>query len=268
VTKTAVSDRSFCPFVASSRWLALGGRRALWALATAGHNSNEIVETALVGQRERRLEELSIDPGLHGDEIGGVAGEGSRLVYSVRSFACTENPDSTVDCKPAENAVSGLWRVGRGAPSRVLRGSLAGIAVAGDRFAAVEDDFVPRGILIGDLRGVGIVKHVDAGSRVDRVAMSGTVVAAATADGLKFFDAHTGAPRGGAKPTGVSALAVSGDRVAFVRRKSIFMVERGRLTLLAARKLVPVGLTIERGLLLWAENPQGHGRIYRLSLPK
>jgi hypothetical protein len=268
VSKTPVHDRSYCPFDGTQRWLAVGGTRVLWALATAGHNSNEIVETALFGRRASRLAELSINPGVHGDEVSGVGGDVGALLYAVRSFACTENPDTTINCKPTQDAVSGLWRVNGGRRTRVLPGSMAGIAVAGRRFAAVEDDFVPRAILIGDLRSIQSIKHIDVGSRIDRIAMSGTLVAAETANGLRFFDARTGKSRGGSKIRQISSFAVSGSRVAFVRRKSIFLLERGRVTRIASRGLVPVGLTIENGRLLWAENPRGHGEVYSLPLPR
>jgi hypothetical protein len=42
---------------------------------------------------------------------------------------------------------------------------------------------VPRAILIGDLRRIGAAKHIDVGSRVYRVAMSGALVTAATRPG-------------------------------------------------------------------------------------
>jgi hypothetical protein len=85
---------------------------------------------------------------------------------------------------------------------------------------------------------------------------------------LRFFDARTGESRGASKIRQISSFAVSGNRVVFVRRKSVLLLERGRVTRIAARRVTPFGLTIENGRVLWAENPRGHGRIYSLTLPK
>jgi hypothetical protein len=90
VARIPVRDRGYCPFDGTQRWLALGGTRALWALATSGHNFNTTIQTAARQRGATVLRSLHVNPGVVGDSVGGVSGDGRMLVYAVDAFRCTE----------------------------------------------------------------------------------------------------------------------------------------------------------------------------------
>ena len=269
MSSTSVTKREFCPSGETDRRLALAGQRTLWSLATAGRNNQTLVETALTGAQARTVRQLEVNPAVHGDSVTGVAADGSTLVYGVDSFTCIEKPDSTVDCAPAETDVSGVWQVDSTGEVRVQTVPVSGVAVAGRLVALVPTPVqgVPRTVEVRRLPNV-VVKRVAVARRILGIAMSSQVLVVASVGGLNLFHPRTGRPLGRVSvPSG--SIAVSGNAIVCTRSKTIRFVDARtkRVSVLARRKLLPIGVTIEGRRVLWAENSRRGGRIYSLSLP-
>ena len=269
VSSTAVTKREFCPSGNADRRLALAGPRALWSLSTSGRNNQTLVETALAGAQARTLRTLEVDPAVHGDSVTGVAGDGATLVYGVDSFTCTENPDSTVDCAPAETDVSGSWQVGSNGELRVHTGPVSGVAVAGPSVAVVPTPAqgVPRTVEVRRLPGV-FVTRVAVARRIVAIALSSQVLAVESV-GLDLFHPRTGRAIGHVSvPSG--SIAASGRAIVVTRSKTIRLVDARtkRVSVLARRRLLPLGVTIEGRRVLWAENTRRGAKIYSLTLPR
>jgi hypothetical protein len=268
MSSSPVTKREFCPSGETDRRLALAGQRTLWSLSTAGRNNQTLVETALTGAQARTVRQLEVNPAVHGDSVTGVAADGSTLVYGVDSFTCIEQPDSTVDCAPAETDVSGAWLVGPTGEVRVQTAPVSAVAVAGRLVALVPTPVqgVPRTVEVRRLPSV-VVKRVAVARRILAVAMSSQVLVVESV-GLNLFQPRTGRPLGRVSvPSG--SLAVSGNAVVVTRSKTIRLVDvrTKRVSVLARRKLPPIGVTIEGRRVLWAENSRRGGRIYSLALP-
>jgi hypothetical protein len=267
--------RGVCPFDGTGRWLALGGRRAVWATATSGNNFTTSVETARHGDAQSTvLDRLEDDSGA-GDDVRGTAGDGSTLVYAVRSIECTQLPSGVTTCA-AVDAVSGVWRVVGHKAVRLRAASVAAVAVSGKRLAIVPAyaDRLSQVVEVRSARTGALLTRVDTGRLIQSVALSGKVLVAATATSdytdprLQVFDPATGASLGSIQAPYGPSLSATGRMIVMSTRKLIRLVDTrtGRITILASRQHPVAWVTAQGRRVFWVENVNG-GRIYTLTIP-
>ena len=124
-----------------AQWLAIAGKRVLWAENWGGNSSDIHVFTASLGNPKRDRVGNYYEAGNNsGTEFGGVAGAGSTLAYTTVSS--TELYNSVGDC--LDEPVVCRWRYGRGqttflaANGRVSKRVGGGFAIAAsDRLVAL-----------------------------------------------------------------------------------------------------------------------------------
>ena len=125
-----------------AQWIAIAGKRVLWAEDWGGNNREIHVFTASLGDpRRRRVGDYYESDSGDGDEFGGIVRSGSALVYTTVPIT-TGLSNSIGDCL-GEPLVC-RWRYGRGrttflaASGRVSKRVGGGFAIAAtDRFIAL-----------------------------------------------------------------------------------------------------------------------------------
>jgi hypothetical protein len=260
----------------------------MWTL----HENSPLEFDYLVGasvrptdRRERRFQQLAHTARGAGLWLGGIAGDGSTLVYGVTSVdyvdeaGCLAGTD-TCALKIVEQG-GGVYRVIDGQKLRLIPGTGAAVAVAtsGRRVAYVEADSIQkdgRPVAGADLP-INVVDAVT-GRVISSITPQGTPIAVAlsahvlatlerTPLGLRlaWYDPQTGLPSGSV-PVAIATtptLSVS-DRVAvFHVGRSIRGVDiaTGRVRTLASAAAQPIGLSVEGNRVAWAENLKHVARI-------
>jgi hypothetical protein len=257
----------------------------LWTL----HESAPLRFDYLVGadarnRRERRFQQLAHTSRGAGLWLGGVAGDGSNLVYGVTSVDYEDEAGCLAGTAPCtmKKAGGGVYRIaGRPQAPKLVAGTGAAtaVAVSGSTLA-----YVPTATIAKDGHPAGgadlpiELVDLDSGQPVASVQPQGTPIALALAQhvlatleraplGLRlaWYAPATGAPIGSV-PVAVDASPELGasDRLAVYHvGRSIRAVEldTGRVRTLATAAADPIGLSVEGSRVAWAENPKGHGRI-------
>lgn len=267
--------------------LAAGASAALWTLHESGDVSFDYVMSAKVGGREMEVDRLAHDSDGTGWWLGGIAGSGATLAYAtvdveyVDKLGCSENGA----CKK-KIAGGGIQLVSDGQATPVP-GSVPALdlAVSDGRIAFVPANAVAKDgspapnrvapIEVEDAQTGAVVSQAQPAGLPLAIALSPRVLVALTRKGgnerLAWFDAADGTMLGStAVPHNTSPqLAASNGlivyRVGRVLRSIVVLT--GRVSTLArTASSSVVGLSIQRGRLVWAENSAGSSRVRSLSL--
>ena len=268
--------------------LAIAGNKpnVLWTLhEDAPLEFDYVVGAGVRDRRERRFQQLAHTTRGAGLWLGGIAGDGSTLVYGVTSVdyideaGCLAGTD-TCALKIVQQG-GGVYRVIDGQKLKLIPGTTAAVAVAasGGRVAYIQADSIGkdgRPVAGADLP----IQVVDSGTGrvVSSITPQGTPIAVAlsahvlatlerTPLGLRlaWYTPETGSPAGSVpvaiatKPT----LSVS-DRIAvFHVGRSIRGVEiaTGRVRTFVTAAASPIGLSVEGNRIAWAENLKHGARI-------
>ncbi|HKI90726.1 MAG TPA: hypothetical protein VJ986_00375, partial [Gaiellaceae bacterium] len=257
--------------------LALGGTRVLWSLyEQAPVEYDYVVGASVSDRRERRFQEIAHGHRGAGLWLGGVAGDGSTLVYStiavgyVNRLSCL----SGGSCKLRVIGGSVLRVVGRRYVPIKGIGPTIDIAASGTRIAyipagpAVDRNGSPlpspdRPIEVRDALTGAFVSRVEPAGVPERVALSPHVLAVLerTSRGplVEWFDAARGGQRLGAVrlARGVGDnLSASDQLIAFHVGRSLRAIDVATHTVrvLAEAASTPIGLSLEGSRLAWAEN--------------
>jgi hypothetical protein len=265
--------------------IARDSSSVLWTLReTAPLRFDYLVGADAGDRRERRFQQLAHTSRGAGLWLGGIAGDGSSLVYGVTSVDYEDEAGclaGTGSCA-MKKAGGGVYRVvGRPQAPKLVPGTEAAtsVAVSGSTLAYVPAAAIAKGgqpvsgadlpIEVLDLvTGQPIASVQPEGTPV-AIALSPHVLATLerTPLGLRlaWYVPSTGAPTGSV-PVSAAASPELGlsDRLAVFRvGRSIRAVEldANRVRTLATAATDPIGLSVEGGRVAWAENPKGHGRI-------
>jgi hypothetical protein len=268
--------------------LAIAGDQPnlMWTLHETSPLEFDYLVGASVGdRRERRFQQLAHTARGAGLWLGGVAGDGSTLVYGVTSVdyvdeaGCLAGTD-TCALKIVQQG-GGVYRVIDGQKLRLIPGTGAAVEVAasGRQVAYVEADSIQKDgtpVAGADLP-INVVDAVT-GRPISSITPQGTPIAIAlsahvlatlerTPLGLRlaWYEPKTGSPAGSV-PVALAAspnLSVS-DRIAvFHVGRSIRGVDiaTGRVRTLASAAAQPIGLSVEGSRVAWAENLKHVARI-------
>ncbi len=263
--------------------IASGPLAALWTLHEGGSN---FVMTAQAGGKETKVDELTHQTDGTGWWLGGTTGGGTTLAYSsvdvtyVNPLAC----GSGGSCKK-KVAGGGIYLV-TGAQKTSLPGSgpALGLAVSNGRIAYIQATTVAKGGSPASTPGA-VVEVVEAsgGAVVSRAKPDGVPLAVGLAPHvlavlsrsthslrLTLYDPATGHKLGGiAVPAQTAPELTMNDQVV-VYRYSQFL----RALVVATHHVRPLGktapnylgLSLDKGRLVWAENNRSSGRIRALSV--
>jgi hypothetical protein len=255
---------------------------ALAALWTLHEQRSDFVMTAQVGGKETEVDRLA-HPNGTGWWLGGVTGGGGTLAYSavdveyMDPLAC----GSGGSCKK-KVAGGGIDLVTAGQKTSLpLAGAALGLAVSGGRIAYIQATRVKNGSPASSPGAAVLVRDASNGTLVSRAKAPGVpiavglsshvlVVLSRTVDSMRlsWYDPATGQKLGG---VGVSLLtlpmlAVSDQFVVYRFGHSL------RELVLATRHSHPlgktplpsVGLSLDQGRLVWAEDHTAYGLIRAL----
>lgn len=267
--------------------LALAGTRVLWTLRESAPIPFDWAVGAGVGDRkERRFQEIAHTNRGSGLWLGGLAGDGSTLVYAVTSVDYVDEAGclaGTSSCE-LEVAGGGVYRVVGRQPQQLVAGTDAAVAVAasGDDVA-----YIPTASIAKNgrpLAGADLpIEVVDAhtGKLIAHITPQGTPLALAltphvlatlerTPLGLRlaWYVRATGAPSGSVPvASATSPELTASDRLIVYRvgrsLRAVDVTTHGVRTL-ARTAAPPIGLSLEGSRLAWAENVKGNGRIRAL----
>lgn len=265
--------------------VASGAGAALWTLHELGQVALDYVVGADVAQpRERRFSQVAHTSGGAGLWLGGIAGDGSTLVYAVTDVAYVDRV-ACLSGGPCELRIVGgaVHRI-VGRSDAVVPGAGPAVAVAA---AAGRIAFVParalgaHGLPLPSPNAPVEVRDARTGSFVADVQPQGTPVGLALAphvlallerDGpttrVAWYSPLDGAPLGGVRvPPRTSAHLTASDRLVVYRvGRAVYGIDvaTGRVRKLVETAAAPIGLSLEGSRLAWAENVRGRGRIRAL----
>jgi hypothetical protein len=238
-------------------------------------------------RRERRFHEIARTSSGAGLWLGGIAGDGSTLLYAVTSVDYVDEAGclaGTGSCA-MEITGGGVYRiVGRQPPKYVPgTGGAVEVAAAGDTVAYVPATIAKKGQLTSSADEQVSVVDVTDGSVVARVTPQGSPLAVALAHGtlatlertplgvrLAWYETATGHLAGSVSvPVATSPELSVSDRLAVYRvGRTVHAVNlttsRDRAVVKTASE--PVGLSLEGTRLAWAENLKSGGRVRALYL--
>lgn len=268
--------------------LALAGTYALWGL----HEQAPVAYDYVVGagghdRRERRFREIAHADNGSGYWLGGLAGDGSTLVYSVVavSYANQLGCLSGGSCAKRVSG-GGVYRVVGRRDLRIAGiGPALDVAASGTRVAyipassKVDPDGHPLAsatlpVEVREAATGGFVSRVDPVGVPEQVALSSGVLAVLerTQGGalVEWFDPSRGGNRLGvvSVPDTATDLSTSDQLIAFRVGRSLRVIDiaTGTVRTLATAASTPIGLSLEGSRLAWAENVDGRGRIRALFL--
>ena len=264
--------------------LAAGAQETLWTLHEDGPSPVDYVMTADFDGPERRLDRLAHASDGTGLWLGGVAGAGQTLAYSVveikyvDQIACL----SGGSCKQRISG-GGVRTVsdGRATPLpgaepalelAASAGRLAYVPASGVDASGAPTASASGGVEVVDATSGTSVSEVQPQGVPLALGLSRHTLAILTRDGrrdrISWYDADDGTQLGSVTVSARTApqLALS-DRIAVYRigrtlRGLVLGTSRSRM--LGKVSGTPVGLTLAHGLLAWAENRGGMGRIRTL----
>jgi hypothetical protein len=270
--------------VRSTVGLALAGTSVLWTLReSAPIPFDYLVGAAVADQKERRFQEVAHTKRGSGLWLGGIAGDGTTLVYAITSVDYKDEAGclaGTGSCE-LEVAGGGVYRV-VGRQPELIAGTGPGTAVAasGDSVAYVRTSTVGKnGRPAPDLQ-IDVV-GTSTGKPISSITPQGTPIALALAPHvlatleqtplgvrLAWYVPETGAPSGSVPvaDTASPELTASDQLIVFRVGRSLSAVDvtTHRVRTLGTTAAPPIGLSLEGGRLAWAENVKGIGRIRAL----
>jgi hypothetical protein len=252
--------------------VTVAGPRALWTSMAIGNNVEGYVETGVAGSRTVRVL-AHVTSGAIGDstgvELGGIAGGGTTLLFSVVDSAIDD--PSTCDAQGYRCTIvyrgGGVWRLAGDRKIRVPETPGAFLlAVSGGRVALVlpgTSRSPGRTVQVRELVSGRLVGESEAAAGVRAIGISPSLVAVlvGNAKGPKRIEWH-----GPAAATALGTLALppqAGDDLSVSGRRILFRVGR-QLRLLDTRtrtsrtvavgQRTPFSPSIEGDRVLWAEN--------------
>ncbi len=268
--------------------LAAGSSAALWTLHASGSVPFDYVMWAKVGGREVQVDRLAHDSDGNGSWLGGIAGDGTTLAYSLVDVEYVDKLDcvSGGSCKK-KIAAGEIDLVSGGQPTK-LPGSAAALdlAVSAGRIAFVPAATVAKDgspapnrvapIEVADAQTGTVVCQAQPQGLPLAIALAPRVLAVLTRTRLHarltWYDAADGMMLGSKLvPKNTSPqLAVSDRTVVYragrVMRGVSVATRRVRTLARLASNSSVVGLSIQHGRVVWAENAAGVGRIRSLAL--
>lgn len=269
--------------------LASGSSTALWTLHASGSVPFDYVMTAKVGGHEVQVDRLAHDSDGNGEWLGGITGDGTTLAYSVVDVEYVDPLGCLSGSGPCKKKVAaGRIYLVSGGQATPLPGSGAALdlAAAAGRIAFVPATTVAKDgspapnrvapIEVADPQTGTVVSQALPNGLPVGIALSARILAVLTRtrlhERLTWYDAADGMMLGSTLvPRSTSPeLAVSDHTVVFrtgplVRGVSVATGHARTLARLGRNASV-VGLSIQHGRVIWAENTAGTGRIRSLSL--
>jgi hypothetical protein len=277
--------------------LALGrsgldsGPYVLWTLyeKLAPLEFDYVLGAGVSDPRERRFRQIAHSSQGIGLWLGGIAGDGSNLVYALTTVQYVDEVACLSGGSCERRVAGGGIRRVSGRSDPLIPNTTAAVAVAA---AGASVAYVPAGPTVGrdgrplasadlplevrDIRsGALLARALPAGTPV-AIALSAHVLAALeqTPRGLRlaWYSPSTGAAAGSvAVPAGTAPeLSANDQTIVFRVGRSIRAVDVAsrRTRRLARAASTPVGVSLERNRLAWAENVKGKGRIRAVSVAK
>lgn len=274
------------PVRVAARPLALSGTRAAWTSYNGGNWLEVKVHAGSPGHTESVIYELAYMPGpADGSWLGGVAGDGSTLVFGEIQQRC----DVEWNCQRIEvtgavrHAADGATPIA-GLPAPFL------LATSGGRIALVPaktprffpDIGPPRAAEYAPVQVYGQDGHLissfvpDGTPRAIALAWPKLALLFEFVDGsrrIELRDARTGGywnVGGEASFTKVAVtvrgVAVGTPGALYAVGSAIYVLPAQKPRLVARAAGAPIGLSIEGRRIAWAENVRGKGRIRSLTL--
>ena len=267
--------------------LAAGASAALWTLHENGDVPFDYVMSARIGGREVQVDRLAHNSDGTGWWLGAVSGSGTTLAYStvdveyVDKLGCSENGQ----CKK-KIAGGGIELVSNG-QATPLAGSVPALdlAAAAGRIAFVPATVVAKDgspatgngtpIEVEDLKTGTILSQAQTMGAPLAIALSARVLAVlpgrASHERLAWYDPASGAKLGTMPvPATTGPQLAAGNRVIVYRvgqvLRGVSLATGNVRTLARIAHATIVGLSIQRGRLVWAENAGNASRIRSLSL--
>jgi hypothetical protein len=281
-----------CRFIWSKRepvQLALAGGNALWSLPQDAPLAVDYLLGAGVQaseRAERRFLEIAHTGNGVGQWLGGIAGDGDTLAYTVTSVDFADEAGCLAGDKPKCMLVrsgGGVFVV-RGRQPTVVPGTGPAVEVAASAGAIA---YVPTGRLARNGRPqpsadlpISVVE-AQTGKLISSIVPQGVPLALALTPRvlatlertplgtrLAWYDRTTGRIRGSLPVPGSTAptLAANDQLIVFHVGRSLraAYVASHRTRLLARTAAQPVGLSLEGSRLVWAENLPGRSRVQTL----
>jgi hypothetical protein len=258
---------------------------ALAALWTLHENGSDFVMTAQIGGREFEVDRLAHAGGT-GWWLGGITGEGTTLAYSavdveyVDPLAC----GSGGSCKK-KVAGGGIDLVTAGQKTALPHtGPAVDLAVSNGRIAYIPATTVAKGGFPASSATTLVqVRDASSGTLVSRakpvglplaVGLSSHVLAVLTRNAkgtqrLTWYDPATGRKLGGiGVPVDTAAIAVNDQFIVYRFGRGLRAVVLATHHVRPLGKTAPVyvGLSLDQGRLVWAENHTTYGLIRALSI--
>lgn len=268
--------------------LAVAGRTsmALWTLHESGPTPFDYVVAAPIGGPERQLDRLAHADNGTGKWLGGVAGSGRTLAYSwddveyVDKLGCLAG--GSCKQKIADGGIRIVTRTGdqplpQAGPALQLAASAgriayipATVAKSGRPLASADNSVYVVDGTTGDPYGQAFVRGIPAA-----IALSPHVLAVLTQRGprdrISWFSAGGGTKLGSVLVSRRAApqLATTDQLIVYRVNRTLFGVSTatGRIQVLAKTAPDAVGLSLENGELVWAENREDVGRVRALAAP-
>jgi hypothetical protein len=265
--------------------LALIRNTIAWWASYHADDAYQWLGVAKIGGKQRdgilNTDLTDCSDGSWGDAITGLGAGGASVLYSYVDIEGNENGDGS--CGPFKKhggvfIVSTTKRLSGPPPATAL-------AVSGNRIAVVPldpdlkdgyPDPAKNGTVeVWDTRTGRHVTTATVSGTARSVALTGSVLAvlARSHAGLELerFNPISGAELGTTPvPNGTSPRIVgSGKAVVYSVGRQIWWLDGAtrKSTLLATASSAPVGLSVQRGRIVWGENAGRGGRILALRLP-
>jgi len=271
-----------------------GSPELLWTLHESASHAvkfDYVLGATVANPNERRFEQVAHTMNGAGLWLGGLAGSGGTLVYSVvevqykDQVACLSTPNEPGACD-FEVSGGGVYRVvGRkqpaavhGAPPAVeVAASGSDVAYVAASSASADGRPYPSAnapVEIRDVDNGALVASVSPGGTPLAIAVSGSVLALLTRKdaglSLGWYDVRTGHQSGSVTVPAQAAPELSASESAIVFRvgRSIRAIDLStkHVRKLAKAASAPIGLSIAGKRVAWAENVGGRGRIRAVDL--
>jgi hypothetical protein len=266
--------------------LAAGASAVLWTLHEGSAAATDYVMTAGLGGPEVRVDRLAHASDGTGLWLGGIAGAGITLAYSVSDVEYVNKLGCLSGSSPCKRRIAGggIHVVTEG-EDRLLPGSRPALelAASGGDIAYVQAAAAPTGPPVANARlPIEVVSAAD-GTPVCSVQPQGVPLALALApdvlavltrsgkrERVSWYEAGSGVRLGGVQVGGgaASQLAASNRLIVYRVGRTLrgISLRTGRTRTLAKAAVTPTGLTLAGSRLAWAENRGTTDRIRTLAV--
>jgi len=267
-----------------------GAPEVLWTLRESASrviSFDYVLGATLADPSERRFQQVAHARLGAGLWLGGVAGGGTSLLYSVvdvqyrDQVACLSTPKSAHACE-LDVTGGGIYRiVGRKLPTAIKgAGPAVGLAVSGDDVAylraapTAHPDGQPMvasdiAVEVRNVRTGALVASIAPDTTPVAIGLSGSVLAmlGSTPGGLvlSWYARDTGTPLHSMRVGKTTAPELAVGKTTIVYRNGLTIravdVQTHRVRTIAKAAATPIGLSIAGDRVAWAEDVGGRGRI-------